>query len=209
MNTDQYLGVSDASRILGVHPRTLYNWDKRGYIDVIRTPGGHRLFNVAKFQREKKFLAPGHETETIEHTTEKLPERFSIIYIRVSTAAQKPDLERQREYMKKRFPEHLVVEDIGSGMNLNKRGLRKVIKWAIAGKVEEVVVAYRDRLTRFGFELIEDIIREYSNGRILILNSPKDKDPETELVMDMLQIMNIFVAKMNGMRKYALHHEQL
>ena len=184
-------------------------WDEKGFIETIRTPGGKRLFNVTKFQREKKVLPEGHETETIENTNVPLPERFSIVYIRVSSAAQKPDLERQRSYMTKRYPNHIVIEDIGSGMNLNKRGLRKILKWAISGKVEEVVIAYKDRLARFGFELIEDLIKEYSGGRIVILNNPIEKSPEDELVMDMLQIMNIFVAKMNGMRKYANHEENL
>ncbi len=63
-------------------------------------------------------------------------------------------------------------------------------------KIEEIVVAYKDRLTRFGFELIEDLIKEYSGGKIIILHKNK------ELVKDMLQIMNIFTAKMNGLRKY-------
>jgi predicted site-specific integrase-resolvase len=82
--------------------------------------------------------------------------------------------------------------------------LRKIIKYAINGKLEELVVAYKDKLARFGFELIEDLIKEYSNGRIIILNKDKDldKEPEEELVNDMLQIMNIFTTKMNGLKKY-------
>jgi len=122
--------------------------------------------------------------------------------VRVSSAAQKNDLERQKLYMQKRYPKHLLIEDIGSGLNFNRRGLRKIIKYAISGQLEELVVAYKDRLARFGFELIEDLIKEYSNGRIIILNKNKDLEPEEELVKDMLQIMNIFTAKMNGLRKY-------
>ncbi len=80
--------------------------------------------------------------------------------------------------------------------------LRKVIKLAIAGKINELVIAYKDRLTRFGYELIEDLIKEYSNGKIIIIKDKDDKEPEEELVQDVLQVMNIFVAKMNGMRKY-------
>ena len=66
----------------------------------------------------------------------------------------------------------------------------------------EVVVAYKDRLARFGFELIEDIIKTYSNGKITIIEKDKEDEPEEELVKDLLQIMNIFTAKMNGLRKY-------
>jgi predicted site-specific integrase-resolvase len=104
--------------------------------------------------------------------------------------------------MVKRFPKHIVIEDIGSGINLNRKGLRKIIKYVIKGKIEEVVVAYKDRLARFGFELIEDLIKVYSNGKIIIVNKNKDLEPEQELIKDVLQIMNIFIAKMNGLRKY-------
>ena len=95
-----------------------------------------------------------------------------------------------------------MIQDIGSGMNLNKKGIRKIIHLAIEGKVNEVVVAYKDRLARFGFELIEDLIKTYSDGKITIINKKDEVEPEEELVKDVLQVMNIFVAKMNGLRKY-------
>jgi predicted site-specific integrase-resolvase len=76
------------------------------------------------------------------------------------------------------------------------------ILYAIEGKVDEVVVAHKDRLCRFGFELVNDLIKKYSNGRIVIENEEEDMEPEEELAKDVLQIMNIFVAKMNGLRKY-------
>ena len=106
--------------------------------------------------------------------------------------------------MTNKFPNHTLIEDIGSGINFNRKGLRRIIKLAISGQIAELVVAYKDRLTRFGFELIEDLIKEYSNGRILVLNQNKKIEPEEELIKDMLQIMNIFVAKMNGLRKYKI-----
>ena len=73
---------------------------------------------------------------------------------------------------------------------------------AISGKINELVVAYKDRLTRFGFELIEDLIKKYSNGKIIILNNKDKLGPEEELVMDVMAIMNVYVAKLNGLRKY-------
>ena len=73
---------------------------------------------------------------------------------------------------------------------------------AISGKVKELVVAYRDRLTKFGYELIEDIIKTYSNGRIIVLNEEDKLEPEEEIVKDIMAIMNVYVAKMNGLRKY-------
>ena len=73
---------------------------------------------------------------------------------------------------------------------------------AINGKIEEVIVAYKDRLARFGYDLIKRIIEKYSNGQIIILNETEEKEPKDELMEDVLQVMNVFVAKMNGMRKY-------
>jgi putative resolvase len=198
--TDTYLSGKEACQKLGVHSRTLYNWEEKGKIDTIRTPGGKRLYNVDKYIKEQT------TNKIYNDDNEEELDKLKIIYVRVSSETQKNDLERQKLYMQKRYPKHLLIEDIGSGLNFNRRGLRKIIKYAINGKLEELVVAYKDKLARFGFELIEDLIKEYSNGRIIILNKDKDKDkepePEEELVNDMLQIMNIFTTKMNGLRKY-------
>ena len=72
--------------------------------------------------------------------------------------------------MKKLYPDYNIIEDIGSGINFNRKGIRKIIDLAISGKINKIVVAYKDRLTRFGFELIEDMVKKYSNGTIEIIN---------------------------------------
>jgi predicted site-specific integrase-resolvase len=194
-----FVGAKKASQLLGVHKRTLYNWDSKGIIEVIRTPGNKRLFNVAKFLGEKQKQTT--DTEIIDEDFSKGP-RINIAYIRVSSRSQEDDLEHQREFILRQFPNHKIIEDIGSGMNLNRRGLMKIIHYAIAGRIEELVVAYRDRLARFGFELIEELIHHYSHGRITVINADDVHDPEEEVIRDTLQLMNIFVAKMNGLRKY-------
>lgn len=198
MDNPTYVSGKHVCKTLGVHVRTLYQWDKQGKIDTIRTPGNFRLYNLEKYMRN---LDPAFE-QTEESIEENIEERLRIIYTRVSSQSQSNDLERQKLYMAKRYPNHLLIEDIGSGMNFNRIGLRKIIKWAIAGRVEEVVVANKDRLARFGFELFEDIIKEYSKGKIIVMRGSKTEEPEEELVKDMLQIMNIFTAKMNGLIKY-------
>jgi predicted site-specific integrase-resolvase len=109
--------------------------------------------------------------------------------------------------MIQKYPNHLIIEEIGSGLNLNKKGIRKIIKLAIAGKINELVVAYRDRLTRFGFELIEELIKDYSKGKLIVLNEKDKIESEEELVKDIMSIMNVYVAKMNGLRKYRLKEE--
>ena len=125
-----------------------------------------------------------------------------IIYARVSSLGQKNDLERQILSLKNKFPDYKLIKDIGSGMNMNRKGLRKIIDMSIKGEIEEVVVMHKDRLCRFGYELVEDLIKKYSNGKIIIVSKKEDKEPKEELVEDVLQIMNIFVSKMNGLRKY-------
>ena len=72
---------------------------------------------------------------------------------------------------------------------------------AINKEIDEVVVMYKDRLARFGFELIENIIKTASNGKIIIVNDTDDT-PEEELTKDLVSIINVFSAKLNGMRKY-------
>ena len=169
-------------------------------IETMRTPGGKRLYNVQKFISEnQEYIKTNGISNNITNNEKK-----NICYVRVSSANQSNDLERQKEVMKKLFPKYEIIEDIGSGLNLNKRGIRRIIKMAIEGKINELVIAYRDRLTRFGYDLIENIIKEYSNGRITVLNKPNALKPEEELVSDVMALMNVYVAKMNGLRKYRI-----
>ena len=199
MSDKEFVGGKEASRILGVHQRTLYLWEEKGEIETIRTSGNKRLYNV------KKYLASHVKKANICDNLDDLDkkeEKINICYVRVSTVGQKDDLERQKLLMKTKYPEYIIIEDIGSGLNLNKRGINKIIHLAIKGKVNELVVAYKDRLTRFGFELIEELITKYSNGKIIILNKNESISQEEELVKDVMAIMNVYVAKMNGLRRY-------
>ena len=98
---------------------------EKGKIDTIRTPGGKRLYNVDKYikdQTTNKIYNDDNEEEL---------NKLKIIYVRVSSMSQKNDLERQKIYMQKRYPGYLLIEDIGSGLNFNRRGLRKIIKYSI------------------------------------------------------------------------------
>lgn len=186
---ENYKTPKEASKILSVHWQTLRNWDKNGYIDTIRTPGGKRLYNV------KKYLEENNKDIIIK------TEKKKICYCRVSTIGQKSDLNHQIELMKKTYPNHEIIYDIASGLNFNRPGLNKILKLAINKEIDEVVVMYKDRLARFGFDLIEFIITETSNGRIIVVNN-NETEPEEELTKDLVSIINVFSAKLNGMRKY-------
>ena len=104
--------------------------------------------------------------------------------------------------MKDKFPTHTIIADIGSGINFNREGLVQIIEKAISGKIDELVIAYKDRLARFGYELIEFLITKYSKGKIVIVNQDEEKTPAEEMTKDIITIMNVYVAKMNGLRKY-------
>lgn len=111
-------------------------------------------------------------------------------------------MKRQETYMKNKYPTYEIISDIGSGINFNRKGLNKIIDMGIKGEIEILVVAYKDRLTRFGYELIEKIIKEYSNGEIKIENKKEEETPMDKITKDITAIMNVYVAKMNGLRKY-------
>lgn len=160
--------------------------------------GGKRMYNIKKYLKDRKCGIDYCEDLNELDNDDKL----KICYVRVSSAGQKDDLQRQEELLLEKYPKHKFIKDIGSGLNFERKGLRKMIKLAISGKIKEVVVAHKDRLTRFGFKLLEDLIKEYSDGKIIIMNKKKDDEPEEELVKDVLQILNVYTAKMNGLRKY-------
>ena len=121
MNTTNYIGGKEASEILGVHQRTLYNWETNGLIETIRTPGNKRLYNVNKFIQNKKC------TDTICTNLDDLDkkEKLNICYVRVSSNNQKDDLMRQKTQMQQLYPSYIIIEEIGSGLNLNKKGIKK------------------------------------------------------------------------------------
>jgi predicted site-specific integrase-resolvase len=195
---DKYIGKKKAMDILGISALTLLKLEELNKIEVIKTIGGHRKYNVMKYIKENKKESESKEKDNKLNNKEKL----NLCYVRVSTNGQKNDLEHQKKYMIKKYPNYEIIEDIGSGINFNRKGLRKIIKLGIEGKINKLIVAYKDRLTRFGFELIEDLIKEYSNGEIIIENEKDEKEPKDELVDDVLQILNVYTAKMNGLRKY-------
>ena len=201
MNEYEYKSKKEVLKILGISPTTLLTLAERNKIEFIKTLGGHRKYNVKKYLNDNK-IKTDMDVKNEKEEEKILKDKISICYVRVSTAGQKDDLSRQKEYMKEKYPNHLIIEDIGSGINFNRKGFRKIIKLGIEGKIKELVVAYKDRLTRFGYSLIEYLIKEYSNGSIIIETNKEEKDKESEIVEDVLNILNVYTAKINGMRKY-------
>ena len=183
---ENYKSRKETCDILGIHYKTLYRLAENKEIETIKI-GSQQMYNINKYLKSLK----------VENTNKK-----NICYCRVSSAKQKEDLNRQIKYMSEKYPNYEIIKDIGSGINMNREGLKKIIDLGIKGEINELVIAYKDRLCRFGFEMIERIIKEYSGGKIIILNKTEEETPTEELTKDILSIMNVYVAKVNGLRKY-------
>jgi predicted site-specific integrase-resolvase len=111
------------------------------------------------------------------------------------------DLNSQIEHLKTRYPNHELIEDTGSGLNFGRKGFNALLELILSGHVSEVVVAYKDRLCRFGFELIESIAEKH-HCNIVVLDESK-LSPQAELVNDLLSIIHIFSCRLYGLRKYS------
>lgn len=185
-----YYKIGDFAKKLGVSVSTLRRWDKEGVLKPSKvTDGGTRLYS--EYQYNKYIGKLFYNTE-----------RINIIYCRVSSNKQKDDLERQVENAKRyaysRGYQFEVVTDIGSGINYTKKGLLYVIDRVMRGDVERIIVLYKDRLIRFGYELIEYIC-DINNTRIEIIDNT-NKTEEEELVEDLVQIITVFSCKLQGKR---------
>ena len=184
----KYVRRKEVLEVLKVHYQTLYRMENKGLIDVKRTDGGHRLYNLDKYLRENNM--------------DNIIEKINVCYCRVSSKKQEKDLKKQIKLMEKKYPDYTIIKDIGSGLNMKRKGLKKIIEMAIEGTLGELVITYKDRLARFGYELIEWIIETYSNGKIKVINKKEEETPEEEITTDILQIMNVYVAKTNGRRSH-------
>lgn len=188
MTNDRFISTKETRKMLGVTTKTLNNWDKTGKINTIRSPSGIRLYSLKDIQN-------------ILGCTSPIEPRKKIAYCRVSSQKQKDDLERQKDFFKHDFPDHLVVEDIASGINWKRKGLKTILEQSMSGDIEEVVVAHRDRLCRFGFELIEWILE--SNGvKLTVLDRENSKSPDEELTDDILSIVHVYSCRRMGQRRY-------
>lgn len=181
----QYVTPREARKLVGVATSTLKEWATSGYIQYITSPGGKRLYNIANFLKSR-------DAEPVE--------KQKICYCRVSSTGQKDDLERQIQAMREQFPHHKIISDIGSGINFKRKGLLQLLELCNRGFVSEVVIAYRDRLCRFAYDLIEWQLLQ--NGvKILVLNQNLDS-PNAELADDLMSIVHVFNCRMQGKRKY-------
>ena len=138
---------------------------------------------------------------TLQHT-KPIVSKKAIIYARVSSTKQKKagDLQRQIESLQTSYPNHQLISDVGSGINFKRQGLQKLLFMVLEGKVREIVVEHRDRLCRFGFDLIEWLCERH--GTKITVESEVDTTPEQDFTNDLMAVIAVFSARYNGRRRY-------
>lgn len=181
--------IGIAAKELGVSRDTLRRWEKAGKISVERTIRGHRRYNLAHL---------------LGAAARKLPaEKKTIAYARVSSSDQKEDLSRQIQLLESYCAANgwdiEVIEDLGSGLNYHKRGLRNLIKKICLGQMDRLVITHKDRLLRFGSELIFSLCEQFGI-EIVIINKTETPNFEEELVQDVLEIITVFSSRLYGAR---------
>ena len=187
----KYYSSKSVTKILGVTAQTLRNWDKEGKLkpSYIKS-NGYRYYS---------------EDSILSYTQERKTKKdLNVIgYARVSSNKQSDDLDRQvnnlKLYLDNKYQTYEIITDIGSGINYTKKGLQLLIEKINKKEVDIIVVLYKDRLLRFGFELVE-YFASLNNVKIEVLDK-KDKTEEQELTEDLIQIITVFSCKLQGKRK--------
>lgn len=187
----KYYAIGEFSKAIGVTEQTLRNWDKTNKLKPHHVAeSGYRYYSQQQLNCYLGF-------KSVSRLDKKV-----VGYCRVSSNKQKDDLERQVEnvktYMIAKGYSCDVITDIGSGINYNKKGLNQLVDRIIASEVEKVVILYKDRLLRFGYELMENLCEKYGTTIEIIDNT--DKTEEQELVEDLVQIVTVFSCKLQGRR---------
>lgn len=182
--------IGEAAKVLGVSITTLRRWEKEGRLqpDEI-TPGGHRRYDVAKLRPALYRL--------------QRSDRKTVAYARVSSHDQKADLERQKQvlemYCASQGWTFKVISDLGSGMNYHKQGLKQLLNAILQDEVGRLVITHKDRLLRFGAELVFAIC-EAKQVEVVILNQGEDTSFDEDLAKDVLEIITVFSARLYGLR---------
>ena len=181
------LSIKEAAELLGVTPKTLREWEKEGKIKSVRTEGGHRRYEVSHLLGSKK------------------SNELTIAYARVSSYEQKDDLKRQEivleSYCAKHGYDFELISDLGSGLNYKKKGLIKLIKLICSQQVDRLVLTHKDRLLRFGSELIFSLC-EHFGVEVILINRSEDSTFEEDLAQDVLEIITVFSARLYGSRSH-------
>ena len=184
--------IGAAAKHMGVHPKTLQRWDRSGQLTAKRTSTKRRYYTqdqIDNYLRRVVINAP----------------RRNVAYCRVSSQAQRPDLDNQTrvvaEFCAARgLTDVEVVREIGGGLNFKRKHFNKIVLAVTRREVGTLVIAHKDRFARFGFNLVANLC-EANDCTLLVLNQ-EHLSPEREMVEDMLAIVHCFSARLYGLRNY-------
>ena len=179
------------AEMIGVSVKTLQRWDTSGKLKSHRSPTDRRYYT------HKQYADYMGESQSKQGKT--------IIYTRVSTTNQKDDLNNQIEFLKqyanaKGMIVDEIFEDIGSGLNYNRKKWNKLLDECMQGEIKTILVAHKDRFIRFGYEWFEKFLK--LNGVDIIVVNNEKLSPQEELVNDLISVIHVFSCKIYGLRKY-------
>lgn len=192
-----HFSIGLTASMLGVCVKTLRRWEESGYlVPAFRTSGGHRRYAYTQLQ---SFFEGDTDTS-----------QLTVLYARVGSYDQKSDLGRQADLVRaaaveKGYANTHLIQDIGSGLNFEKRGFLSLLKLMFQRKVQRIVVVHKDRLLRFGFPLIEKLC--FHLGVSIEVLDHRVQSPSESLVKDVIELMTVMSARMHGRRAHA--HRQL
>jgi putative resolvase len=190
--THEGLTTGQAAKYVNRHPKTLQTWDRDGTLPARRTASGRRYWLRSDLDA---FLG----------RTSAALVRQSFAYCRVSSQAQRPDLKNQRKILEdfcvaRGLANVEYIEEVGGGLNLERPKFLALVDAVVSRKVERVILAHKDRLCRFGFELFLHLCQIH-NCEVLVLNN-EQVSPEQEMVQDLMAITHCFSARLYGLRNY-------
>ena len=183
------VSIGKLAKELGVSKDTLRRWEASGKISSERTVKGHRRYDLNKFLGgiNKKIVS----------------QRQTVVYARVSSHDQKADLVRQVDLLSSFCAANgwtfEVIQDLGSGLNYGKKGLKKLIQSICLGNIERLVLTHKNRLLRFGAELVFALCEQFG-VEVVLINKSEDSSFEDDLVSDVLEIITVFSARLYGAR---------
>jgi excisionase family DNA binding protein len=197
------LTPQEAADLLGVTVKTLHRWEADGKIKSTRTAGGHRRYDIADLIGNKRRALVG--SPDVKSATRQTGSQLTVGYARVSSHDQKDDLNRQVLVLESYCAKHgwgfEIIQDLGSGMNYKKKGLIRLIKLITSYQVERLVLTHKDRLLRFGSDLIFTLCETFGT-EVIIINRSDDSSFEEDLASDVLEIITVFSARLYGSRSH-------
>jgi len=196
--------IGQFSILTGISIYTLRRWDEKGILKpAFKTHYGERMYSEEQLQQVLQKLQYKQQRFQSELSTSQT--RINIGYARVSSKNQEDDLKRQIDllelFLVKQGKLFKIISDIGSGIDYSKSGLKELLKLISSNQVDTIYVLHKDRLVRFGFELIEEFAKLH-NTKIEVINQTENEIDEEELVEDILNIIHVFSCKLNGRKSH-------